>query len=381
MPAGLYLHYPFCSAICSYCDYFKLQLTKELEKKYFSAIIKEAELRAQTLSSNSQIESIFVGGGTPSAASIEDLQTLINKIRSTYGIADDLEFSIECNPEDISPELVNRYQSLGVNRINVGMQTLDERQLKLLNRKHRVHDIHKSIYDLSVARFDNVAVDILFGFPKQTGKELAGDIAEIIALEPKHISLYQLTFEENTKLHTLLKERKIKTLDDDYLAAMMLSANEQLNEAGYVRYELNSFAKNGYECRHNLNYWRGGDFLGLGPSAVSKIGNKRICNPPDFDAYINSLSHGMLPADEHVLIPQEEIEDYVIMALRLTEGIDLEKFKERFEADLMQVLNSKELEILLKTNFLKIESKFLSMSDEGSFFYDEIIARLLADED
>lgn len=291
-----------------------------------------------------------------------------------------LEFSIEGNPEDISPEIISSYQSLGINRINLGIQTFDKKQLKLLGRKHTVHDIHKSVYDLSVAKFDNLAVDILFGFPKQTGKELTGDIAEIIALEPKHISLYQLTFEENTKLFSLLKEKKIKAPDDDYLAAMMLSAYEQLKEAGYARYELNSFAKEGYECRHNLNYWRGGDFLGLGPSAVSKIGNKRISNPPDLESYINSLSHGMLPADEHLLIPQEEIEDYVIMALRLTEGISLKRFEEFFETGLKEIINSKELNILLEAKYLQLESGYLSLTDKGSFFYDEIIGRLLAEE-
>ncbi len=293
MSFSVYLHFPFCKNRCSYCDFYKELYEPSHESRFFKALEIETRLALEQLPERGRtISTIFIGGGTPSLVNLDRLKHWLDLLRHECSFANDLEFSIESNPESISLENMEAFKQLGVNRPVFGIQSFNQKLLKVLGREHNPHDSHRAIYYANALGFKNFGVDLIFGLPDQTSRMLSDDLDQIIDLEPPHISFYQLTVEPGTPLAKMVSEGAVKMPDQELTLAMYRGGCEQLSKAGYVRYEVSSFAKPGFECRHNLQYWLGGDYLGLGPSAHSFIGGTRFMNRSSLHEYIDVLSGG-----------------------------------------------------------------------------------------
>ncbi len=383
MIPSLYIHYPFCKNICTYCDYCKIQYIKSLEESYFEAIDKEIELIQTKYPKLKIFKTLYIGGGTPSIANQKFLADLIEKLKIKFNFQNEFEFSIECNPEDISSEKLDFFDSIGINRVILGIQTFDKRSLKILGRKHSQHEINKAVYLCNVYNINNIAVDFLFGLPKQTGKQFSSDLDELINLNPSHISLYQLTIEPNTALYKKSNSKwhrhsnRLSLCDDDLLFGMYKSGVERLKEFDYARYEISSFAKESYECQHNLNYWKGGDYIGLGVGAHSFYKSKIFSNNLNLYDYLQSIK------DNKLSIINEESDmlliakDFLCSSLRTVQGVNRKQFEKRF-ITLDEIFDKKQYDLFIESGHLIPDKGNLYLSDDGLNQADEIIARLMS---
>ncbi|MFQ5454498.1 MAG: radical SAM family heme chaperone HemW, partial [Candidatus Zixiibacteriota bacterium] len=248
MPFSLYLHYPFCKKKCSYCDYYKEAYQGNLEKEFYRALNIETELTAEKIEGNDfEIVAIFIGGGTPSISNLKYLIEWLENLRRFFKLTDSIEFSIETNPESITPDNLQVIKDLGINRPIFGIQSFNKKLLQTLSRQHNPHHSYQAIYFANALGFNNFGVDFIFGLPGQTSRMLSDDLDQIIDLNPPHISYYQLTVEESTYLNKLVSSGQLKLPGQELLLAMYRGIYKQLTDAGYTRYEISSFAKPGYE--------------------------------------------------------------------------------------------------------------------------------------
>ncbi len=376
MPAGLYLHYPFCPYLCSYCDYFKSLYNKSDEKDFFEALTTETQLVAEEFP-NTKIETIFIGGGTPSLAKIDLLEYWLKTVRESFDVADDIEFSIECNPDSVSQEYLAALKDLGVTRPNFGIQTFDPDLLKQIGRGHTPHQIQEAIYFANVLWFKSYGVDLLFGLPRQTSAMLKKDLSQLVDLAPPHISFYQLTLEEGTQLYADVNSGKVVMPDDSLVSAMFRIGCDKFLSAGYEHYEIASFAREGQECRHSLNYWQGEESIGLGPSAHSYLNGRRFANEESISEYIESLKQNKIPRilNEPALL--DRADETIISSLRLRDGLKRKKFEQLFGLPLDERIDNKEYEKLMEAGLLLDDKGSLRLSDEGFYLADEIALRLL----
>ena len=331
MPLGLYLHFPFCGYKCSYCDFYKELHSSKAESDFYQALSTETDLVADSIGhGDSTISTVYIGGGTPSLSSLDLFSNWLGQVRKRFEFSPPVEISFEANPESVSLELLTELQKLGVNRPVFGIQSFNYRLLSLLGRKHKIADTHKSIYWTNALGYDNYGVDLLFALPHQTGRMLLADLDHLVELDPPHISLYQLTLEEHTPLAQKVSEGKIKLPDDDYIGVMYRTSHEYLAESGYTRYEVCSFAKEGHECRHNLGYWWGNDYIGLGPSAHSFLNGRRYANTSDLSEYVSKLGTGIRPLVVDESGTEQRMAESIMLGLRTARGISRADFEHQY---------------------------------------------------
>ncbi len=342
----------------------------------FDSLITETRLVAEEFP-NTNIETIFIGGGTPSLAKIDLLEDWIKTVREVFDIAGDIEFSIECNPDSVSQEYLAALKDLGVSRPNFGIQTFDPELLDAIGRGHTPHQIQEAIYFANVLEFKSYGVDLLFGLPRQTSALLKKDLSQLVDLAPPHISFYQLTLEEGTQLYADVESGKIVLPDDSLVSAMFRIGCDKFVSVGFEHYEIASFAKAGQECRHSLNYWQGEELIGLGPSAHSYINGRRLANVESISKYIESLKQNKIPRiiNEPALL--DRADETIISSLRLRDGVDRKKFEKLFGLPLDERIDLKEYEKLMEAGILLDNKDRLRLSDEGFFLADEIALRLL----
>jgi oxygen-independent coproporphyrinogen-3 oxidase len=349
-----------------------------LESAFFEALIRETEIVAGDVARpDRKISTIYIGGGTPSTVNPDHLKRWLDRLNALFAVESDCEFSFEVNPESVDLSYLEQLQAMGVNRLVIGAQAFNPRALKLLGRKHEPHHVHRAIYSANALGMHNIAVDFLFGMPGQKKDQLAADIEQLIDLAPKHISLYQLTIESGTPFAEMYTTGQLKRIDPELVAALYRGSCQQLADAGYRRYEVSSFALDGYECRHNLNYWQGKDYIGLGPSAHSIIGNHHIAVVANVNEYIDALQMGRRPLDENVTDQDARIVEAIAMGLRTAGGIDRAQFASRFGVPIEQRLNRSQYDLLVGSGHLVPDRGKLRLSDEGIDMADEITARLL----
>jgi len=257
MSLGLYLHYPFCKNLCAYCDFYKLPYNKTLEEDYFYALEIETSLTAEKyVNIDRHITTIFIGGGTPSLIDLELFASWLDKVKSTFTIDHDVEFSLECNPDSITLEKLEALKKLGVNRPTFGIQSFNTELLQLLDRRHNPHHSQRAVYYANALGFTNYGCDMLFGLPDQSNRMLSADLKMAVELKPPHLSFYQLTIEDGTTLAARIADGSLKIPDTDTMQTFYKIGYNQLTDAGYKRYEVSSFALPGFECKHNLGYWK-----------------------------------------------------------------------------------------------------------------------------
>jgi oxygen-independent coproporphyrinogen-3 oxidase len=378
MPLSLYIHYPFCRNLCSYCDFYKEKFDVESENQYFHALETELQLAKETIDPDRRIiDTIYFGGGTPSLANLDLLQKLLTKIKEIFALERNLEFSFEINPESIDSDRLSLLKELGVNRPIFGVQSFNIDLLKTLNRKHKLDDTYRAVYLARALRFENFGIDMIFGLPRQTGRKLSEDLTQLVELNPPHISYYQLTIEKGTPLEAQITSGKVKIPDSDLSAAMYRAINTDLGKHGYFRYEISSFALPGFECRHNMRYWEGGDFLGLGPSAHSFIGDYRFANSACLKTYLEKLTRKERPLIIDTNRKEARITEAIMLGLRTARGIGRRQFRHRFGISIEEAVDSKNLEMLVASGLIAPNDEHIKLTESGFPQADEIIRHLI----
>lgn len=378
MPFSIYLHYPFCTNACSYCDFYKELRDPEREKVYCDALLKETSLLIKAWSRPDRtIGTIFIGGGTPTLAPESFYADWLALLKEEFLLADDLEFTVENNPEAVSFDKLAAFRELGVNRPTFGIQSFNTRLLNVLGRKHEPNHSRQAVYWVNALGYKNFGVDLLFGLPGQTSSQMSKDLDELLDLEPPHISYYQLTVEPGTTLHRQVTAGELAVADDELSRALYRGGCEKLTEAGYERYEVSSFALPGRECRHNLAYWEGGDYVGLGPAAHSFLGGIRSANVAGIDEYIRALKDNVRPSIVDRSSTEERMVEAVMLGLRMTRGIDRRKFAERFGHRLEDQFDRKQYDLFVESGLVIPDRGRVMLSDEGLLVADDIIRRLL----
>ncbi|MGC8971711.1 MAG: radical SAM family heme chaperone HemW [bacterium] len=319
---AIYIHIPFCIKKCLYCDFFSFRFDISLFHQYTKALIKELKLN---LNKDYSVRTIYLGGGTPSILPLDDLEDIIETIFKLVKVEEDFEFTIEVNPGTIDREKLKEYRNFGINRISIGIQSLNDEELKVLGRIHSSKEALEAL-DMAISvGFENINADLIYGIPNQTLESWRDTLGKTLKREElTHISIYGLMYEPGTPLYKALINGKIEPMSEDIEVEIFNVAQEILSKYGFIWYEISNYAKKGYECRHNLTYWRGENYLGFGPSAHSLIGNIRYSNTPNIKAYVELLLNNKTPKIwEEKLSPLEKAKELVILGLRLREGISL----------------------------------------------------------
>jgi len=368
--AGLYIHIPFCESRCIYCGFFSTT-RHSMRDRYVDALCREVALRNDYL--HDDIHTIYIGGGTPSLLSEKQLQRLFNNI--DYSKAG--EITLECNPDDITPEYAAAIGRLPVNRVSMGAQTFSDARLRFLRRRHGSADVSRAVTLLRKAGIGNISVDLMYGFPDETIDEWNNDITLALALGVEHISAYSLMYEENTPLHKILCEGKIAEIDEELSAAMYSTLIDRLAAAGYEHYEISNFARHGWRSRHNSSYWTAIPYMGIGAAAHSFDRTSRQWNVADIDKYIYSIGHGEIPMEREELTPDTRYNDTVMLRLRTCEGINLDSIARDFGPEYLNGCLNTARRYIADALLEHTADNYLRLTRRGLFVSDMIMSDLM----
>jgi len=357
---GLYLHIPFCSAICPYCDFAVLTGGPERRRRFADHIVSEISLWSPERSTFAAIDTIYFGGGTPSALAEEDLARILAAVRENLSIRNDAEVFFEANPEDVTAENVRAWRNLGVRFLSLGIQSFDADALKFLGRWHSPEQARRSVEIAREAGFETVSIDLIYGLPEQPFEIWRRTLEEAVALAPDHISCYQLTIHEGTPFGFRLARGKMTELPEEAQGQLFLFTHEFLRDHGYPGYEVSNFARSpAHRSRHNQKYWRHVPYLGLGPSAHSFSGTRRWWNERKLKPYEAKIDAGDRPiAGTEDLSRQDLALEALMLGLRTFDGVDLDAFHERYGVDLRKH-NEPLIERLAGDGLLKLEGNAL----------------------
>jgi oxygen-independent coproporphyrinogen III oxidase len=368
--AGIYIHIPFCRQACTYCN-FHFSVSLNNKEAMIQALLKEILLENNFIT-DTKIETIYIGGGTPSLLSTEELQFIFNTIRQKFDVAADAEITLEANPDDINKTILTQWKSVGINRLSVGLQSFNEAELKWMNRAHNVVQSVQCLDYIEEAGFTNYSVDLIYGSPLQSNVDLKNNFDTIAKRKIPHISCYALTVENGTTLNKLIKEHKSPSVNTDKQAEQFQLLLEMMDTNGYEQYEISNFSKKGYRSKHNSSYWKSLPYFGFGPSAHSFDGiNKRRWNVSNNSLYIQSLEKNTIPYEEEILTDEDRVNEYVMTSLRTVEGINLEIVGEKFG------IKNKERILLGAEKYIRqgkivCQNSSLQLTKEGKFFADGI---------
>jgi oxygen-independent coproporphyrinogen-3 oxidase len=304
------------------------------------------------------------------------LDRWLKQVKNRFPINGAVEFSLEINPESCSRELLQALHELGVNRPVLGVQSFDPVMLKRLGRKHDLNAVHEAIYFINTFDYASHGIDLLFGLPGQTAKMLSADLDQAVDLNPPHISFYQLTLEPGTEMHRQFQAGRLKMPDSDFARSLYLAGYEYMTESGYERYEVCSFAKPGHDCRHNLNYWTGGDYIGLGPSAHSFVDGRRYSNVASLSEYAEALRRGRRAVMEDKSGRQERMIETVMLGFRTARGIDRDRFRRIYDRPLEEFVNKREYDLLIKAGHLVEADGYVRLAEDSMLLADEVTRRL-----
>lgn len=347
---GLYIHIPFCIKKCAYCDFVSFPNCEEYHEKYIDELISEMKQYK-----GESVDSVFIGGGTPTILNENQLEKLLCAVNDTFAIDKTCEFSIEANPKTLTENKLLVMKNGGINRLSIGVQSFNDDELKVLGRIHTSEDAYNTVCMAKKMGFDNINIDLMSALPDQTEEKLMNSLKKAVELSPTHISCYSLIIEDGTLLEKKYSKGEIILPDENADRKMYSMVCKFLAENGYNQYEISNFAKNGYECRHNIKYWECREYIGLGVAAHSYMNGKRFYNTNDLDTYLS----GKYKCDETELSAKDMIEEFMIMGFRMKNGVSKEEFKKRFSREITEVYG----DILKKYT----ESGFII--DEGGRYY------------
>lgn len=390
-PLGLYLHIPFCIRKCNYCDFLSFGGVQEEEQKaYFHALAREIRYYGKIYNNKYYVDTIFIGGGTPSLVEEGLIDWLMTAVRESFVVVEDAEISIESNPKTLTDRKLNAYLESGINRISIGVQSFDDGLLNDMGRVHNAEDFFKNYSAARECGFRNINIDLMFAIPGQTLKIWKDTLERAIGLAPEHISFYSLQLEEGTPFFSMFQEGSLKQVDDELDRAMYHTAVGMLSDAGYGHYEISNAAKAGFQCRHNLKYWSMDDSLGLGLGAHSFMDGTRASNVTDLEEYIRAglaessgagreaddMSGSPFIQQRHRNTREDDISEYLFTGLRKIRGIYLPDFQRRFGVSL-DTIHGRTLEKYLAGRLLEMQDGWLRFTEKGIDISNTVLAEFV----
>ena len=364
-PLGIYIHIPFCVRKCKYCDFLSGPADEKTQRAYVEMLLKEIEQYGELLKTR-QTDTIFFGGGTPSALPGEEIARIMEKIRSFGNVSEHAEISIEANPGTVTEEKLLQWKKAGINRISFGLQSADNEELKKLGR---IHSWEAFLENYQLARkygFDNLNVDLMSALPGQTVEIWKKTMEKVVSLEPEHISAYSLIIEEGTPFYEAYADHPELLPTEEEEREMYYETKTVLGKHGYERYEISNYAKPGYECRHNLSYWERTDYLGLGLGAASLLGNVRKSNQTELREYLE----GNFEGEREVLSEENAMEEYFFLGLRKMKGVDWMPYKEQY---------TKVVEKLVTEGLLRKENEYIRLTELGIDVSNYVLSEFLVE--
>lgn len=370
-PASVYVHIPFCISKCRYCDFNSIALKEPVEHRYIEALLREI---SKASANAPAIQTVYLGGGTPTILHEELIKRIMDHLFQSFKIHPDAEITIEANPGTLNHKKLAAIRSTGINRISIGAQSFDEKELLFMGRLHKTADIEASVSSARQAGFRNLSLDLIYGLPGQSLDQWQNSLAKAASLGPEHISTYELTIENGTPLSDDIIMGRFRVPDEDLVSDMYYLAIEKLTDAGYHQYEISNFAKKGFECKHNINYWNRGWYLGFGAGAHSFWNCLRRSNIRDISDYCDCIETSSDTTDEHTVIDNDEaVRETIFLGLRKLDGIDLSELP----ADVRLKIEKAASE-LVRSSLVSIENNRLKLTRKGLILSSEVIVRVLS---
>ncbi|MFD1141882.1 radical SAM family heme chaperone HemW [Larkinella insperata] len=379
----LYIHIPFCKQACHYCD-FHFSTSLQQKTALVDALCREIEVQKAYLPTR-HLETIYLGGGTPSLLTETELQALFDTIHRHYTVAPDAEITLEANPDDLIGPASDPLRQLRlfrkyVNRLSIGIQSFHEPHLRLMNRAHSATEAETCVHLAQEAGFSNLTIDLIYGVPAETHTIWQADLAKAVSLKVPHVSAYCLTIEPGTVFGNWHKKGRLQAAEDEFAAEQFSRLVQTLRENGYEQYEISNFAKPGWEARHNSSYWKQRPYLGIGPSAHSFNGVSRQYNIAHNTQYMRAIDKGEVPGTVEPLSTADQVNDYLLTGLRTKWGCDLRELSRLAGTD-FQALQRTELQNLYEKGWLSLENHLLTLTEAGKLFADRVAAELFLVED
>ncbi|RMG01066.1 MAG: radical SAM family heme chaperone HemW [Nitrospirae bacterium] len=365
MSAGIYIHIPFCVKKCSYCDFYSIPYNDVTARSYLEALIKEI---ASSKYHPSSVDTIYIGGGTPSLFKPGEISAILNAVSKSYSIASSAEISMEINPGTVKRKILKEYKDIGINRLSIGVQSLNDEALRLLGRIHTAEEARTTIRDAGLV-FQNLSVDLIYGIPGQGRNVFENTLREVLSYQPKHLSCYELTLERGTPLYNLVQRGFVKLKDDLEVEGEYFFLLNEIEKHGFIHYEISNYALPGYQCRHNLKYWQREEYLGFGASAHSFYSNRREENISDVHLYIKGIqSNKPVRLKSQVLTLEDSLKERIFLGLRMKEGLSLEHIP----------LTTKKIHQLFGSEYIKVENNRISLTPRGMLLSNSILSKLFA---
>lgn len=376
--SGIYIHIPFCKQACHYCN-FHFATSLQFKDPLIAALIKEIQLTpfftADTDAADNIIQTVYLGGGTPSIIAMADLANIFAALRQKFMIAADAEITLEANPDDINSAALAEWRSIGINRLSVGIQSFVDEELVWMNRAHTAAESINCIDEIRASGFDNFSIDLIYGSPLLSNKEWERNVSIAIEKKIPHIAAYALTIEPKTPLDKMIRLHKKAAVDADKQAEQFLLLMQWMEKAGYEHYEISNFALPGNRSRHNSSYWQGKKYYGFGPSAHSFDGKKRQWNIANNAQYIQSIQNDIIPCEAEILTPTQQLNEYIMTSLRTMEGLDVAFVARQFAGNFSEQIESASLK-WIATNKLSKKGDAYILTNEGKLLADGIAADL-----
>ncbi|MDU4888969.1 MAG: radical SAM family heme chaperone HemW [Clostridium sp.] len=367
---GLYIHIPFCKNKCFYCDFPSFSGKESLMVDYAKALSKEIDNSCQ----DKLISTIFIGGGTPTYLCIEGWKIIAESIKNLNFVSKDFEFTVEGNPNSFNEEQLEIFKTMGVNRISMGLQAVQEHHLKSIGRIHTIEEFKKSYIMLRENGFNNINVDLMFGLPNQTLAEWIESLEQVIELKPEHLSCYSLIIEEGTKFYNLYENESLILPNEDVERDMYAVTKDILKKNGYEQYEISNYAKKGFECKHNKIYWQLNNYVGCGSSSHSYMNGIRYRNESNIEKYIGRMNESNTAVvEEFKNSEKDDIEEFMFLGLRLTDGIDIREFQHRFGVSIFDKYKDI-IEKYVHMELLNLEENRLFLTSKGMEFSNQVMA-------
>ena len=370
--SGIYIHIPYCKQACHYCD-FHFSTSIKTKNEMIDCIVKEMDIRESEFSK--KIDSLYIGGGTPSLMTNLELETIFNGLEKKMSIGDIKEITIEINPEDLISEKLEFYKEIGINRLSIGIQSMNNNILKWMNRSHDTNQVINGLNNTKVAGFENINLDFIYGTPKNLSRDYKSELLEILKFNPTHLSCYHLTIEDGTYFGHLEKNKKIKRIEDDISQQEFRWISEKLKSKNYQHYEISNFAVQGKESFHNSNYWNQSSYIGLGPGAHSFRNSTRRWNISNNRLYIKNIKAGIPYFEQEVLSPYDIVNEKIMLGLRTLNGLDKDHVFRIVPQAIKEGIESK-LNTFLKDEILLSTNNIISMNPE-KWLLSEYVSREL----
>ena len=377
MNLGLYLHIPYCLHKCGYCDFNSHPENQVESVHYVEALLKELKFYSTTLKSYN-VPTVFMGGGTPTILPPSQLKKILDTVRQSFNLTPDCEITIEANPATIKLETLQEIHAAGYNRISIGVQSFDEKELQLLERVHNEEEIHSTVHRARSANFENLSMDLMFALPDQSTEKWQSHLKQATAKNPDHLSTYNLTIEPATAFFKLQEKGKLCLPHEDIQLEMYETTIQVLEDAGYSQYEISNFSKPGMESQHNINYWNNGEYLGVGAGASSYLNGERSKNINLPSIYIRKIETKASAVDTRErLEPLQAMGETLMLGLRLLKGVSIDVFENRFQVSFQKVYG-KVVESLLNQELITLNENRIALSRKGLFLADSVILKFMA---